>query len=364
MTGSSSGITLKEMAQRLGLTPRAVSQALRQDANGTTRVAKKTVARVRALADQGGYRLNTSARALRTRRFRQVGILVEYDFENRLPPMVETPAIFGMGDYLNTQGWHLVILQDNDSGSDKGPPSYVREHSLDGLVLCSHGLKKDEPRALELRDSSVPYIWFNNNTPTNAVGIQDIIGAELATRHLVELGHRRIIFVGGSSQHCSLLEREEGYRNVMKSFGLEPIVWKHEVVREKKYEDRMISREDWNRRIIDDMMPKHRPTAIVCYSDIEAINLTRILRSVGLSIPGDVSVVGYNDVPFVDIADPPLTTMRADFYLLGRMAGEMLLELLQAPQGERKLKSRFLCPQLIIRNSTGPAPGSVKATTV
>jgi LacI family transcriptional regulator len=359
MAISSSGITLKEMAEHLGITPRAVSQALRNDGGGTTRVAPETVARVRALAEQRGYRLNTSARALRTRRFRQAGILVQYDFENMKPPLVETPAIFGLGDYLNKQGWHLIIVQDDGLRSGQGTPHYVREHSLDGLVLCSQGDKADDERAAELLDCGVPYIWYNKNAPTNAVGFQDVIGAELATQHMVELGHRRIVFVGSNATHGSLIEREQGYGNVMKAYGLEPVIWlfKGNWTLETDYQERLARRSARVREIIDDLMPHHQPTAIVCASDFEALIVNRALLTAGYAIPGDISVIGYNDLPLVDIVYPPLTTIRADFYGLGRMAGEMLLELLQQTS-HIDLKSRFICPQLIIRNSTGPVPSS------
>lgn len=352
------GITLKEMAEHLGITPRAVSQALRSDRGGTTRVAPETVARVRALAEERGYRLNTSARALRTRRFRQAGILVQYNYENMKPPLVETPAIFGLGDYLNKQGWHLIILQDNGVRTGQGTPQYVREHSLDGLVLCSLGRKADEQRTSELLDCGVPYIWCNKNVPLNAVGFQDEIGAELATQHVVELGHRRIVFVETITTHGSLVERERGYRNVMKTYGLEPIIWQFKVTwtAETDYQERLARRSARLREVIDNLMPKHQPTALVCASDFEALTVNRALLMAGYAIPKDVSVIGYNDLPLVEVAYPPLTTIHADFYRLGRMAGEMLLELLQTPNID--LKSRFICPQLIIRNSTGPAPSS------
>jgi DNA-binding LacI/PurR family transcriptional regulator len=101
-------------------------------------------------------------------------------------------------------------------------------------------------------------------------------------------------------------------------------------------------------------MPRHQPTGIVCVSDFEALTVNRALLNAGYSIPRDVSVIGYNDMPLVEICYPPLTTMRADFYGLGRMAGEMMMELLQASNTD--IKSRFICPQLVIRNSTGAAP--------
>jgi LacI family transcriptional regulator len=354
MAITSSGITLKEMAEQLGLSSRAVSQALRTDEGGTTRVAPETAARVRALAEQRGYRLNTSARALRTRRFRQAGILVQYDFENMKPPFVEIPAIFGLGDCLNKKGLHLIIVQDNGLRSEHGTPEYIREHSLDGLVLCSHGHEADAQRASELLDCGVPYIWYNKNAPVNAVGIQDDLGAELATQHLVELGHRHIVFVGSVTTHDSLAERERGYRNVMKSYGLEPVTWsfKNAWTSETHYQERLARRSAHLREVIDDLMPNHRPTGIVCSSDFEALTVNRALLAAGFSIPGDVSVIGYNDLPLVDLTFPPLTTIRADFYLLGRMAGEMLLELLQESRAD--VKSRHICPQLIVRNSTGP----------
>jgi DNA-binding LacI/PurR family transcriptional regulator len=356
------GITLKEMARRLGLSPRSVSQALRNDGRGTTRVAAETIRRVQALAQEGGYRLNTSARALRTRRFRQAGILVRYDFENHQNPLSDTPAIFGLGDFLNTQGWHLVIVQDRDSDQPtEGVPQHVREHSLDGLVISSRGPEIDLKRSAQMAEAGLPHIWLNRNAPVNAIGIQDEAGAEMATRHLLELGHRRIVFFGTSTPHGSQDERERGYGKAMVSAGLEPMVWKspQPPIPLDNLEERRAHRAGQIRKIMEEMVPRLRPTALVCYSDLEALTAIRSLLAGGLKIPEDISVIGYNDFPLIDNVYPPLTTMRADFYLLGRMAGEMLMEHLQSPQIE--LPSRSIVPQLIVRQSTGPVPRSAKS---
>ena len=342
------GITVKEMARQLGLSVRAVSQALRADRQGTTRVAPKTAERVLLLAAQQGYRLNSSARALRTRRFRQAGILIQYDFENMRPPVFETPVVFGLCDHLNAQGWHLVIIQDHGSSAKADVPRYVREHSLDGLILCSQGQAVDAQRATELLECGIPHIWCNHLGPENAVGIRDGFGAELATRHLVDLGHRRIVFVGISTGHRSLIERQQGYRYVMETRGLKPTFWTLIEVASANPQERRAAR---SQSIVDEWIRRRRPTAIVCYSDIEALKVIAALQAVGIAIPGDVSVVGYNDMPFVDLAYPALTTIRSDGYAMGRAAGEMLLELLQTPQ--KPLKSRVLSPQLIVRASTG-----------
>jgi LacI family transcriptional regulator len=113
------------------------------------------------------------------------------------------------------------------------------------------------------------------------------------------------------------------------------------------------------REVIDDLIPRYQPTAVVCYSDTIALTVSRALLTAGFTLPGDISVTGYNDLPLVDNIYPPLTTVRSDFYQLGKMAGEMLMELLQSPKTE--LNSRFICPQLIVRNTTGPVPRSSPA---
>ena len=320
MPYSSTGITVKEMARQLGLSVRAVSQALRADQQGTTRVAPKTAERVLLLAEQQGYRLNSRARALRTRRFRQAGILVRYDFENMRPPVFETPVVFGLCDYLNTQGWHLVIIQDHGSGAKEGVPHYVREHSLDGLILCSQGNEADEQRAAELLECGIPHIWCHHLGPENAVGIRDDLGAELAAQHLVDLGHRRVVFVGTSTGHRSLIERRQGYRRVMEASGLKPTFW---TLDELPAASPQKGRDARSQSIVNGLIRGHRPTAVVCYSDIEALKVMTALHTVGIAVPEGVSVVGYNDMPFVDLAYPALTTVRSDGYALGRAAGEI-----------------------------------------
>ena len=356
MASDSQRITLKGIAQRLGITPRAVSHALRNN-GGTTRVAPGTVARVRALAEQEGYRFNSSARALRTQRFKQAGILVRYNFENQSGALVETPAIFGVGDFLNSQKWHLLIVQDQDSVSWlQEVPYYVQEHSLDGFVLISQGPESDELLNAEMARAGVPCIWLNSDAPINAIGIKDEIGGEMATQHLVELGHKRIVFLSVPTTHSSLRLREQGYQNVMRSFGLEPVTWSfpHAKPLSCDYREREAGRLASLRDIVDDLLPRLRPTGIVCYSDLEALMVNRALLTAGYSIPADVSVIGYNDLPLIQNIYPPLTTVKTDFYQMGRMAGEMLMKLIEEPS--RDLPSRSVYPQLVVRNSSGAAP--------
>jgi len=351
-----SRISLKQIANQLGISPRAVSQALRSDGKGTTRVAADTIERVRAAAREGGYRMNTSARALRTNRFRQAGFLIRYDFRDTRPPVVEAPALFGMGERLNACGWHLIVVQGNSDVTGNGAPVFVREHSLDGVVIASTNPEEDERHMNEMNEAGVPYVWFNSDRPVNAVGILDEVGAELATQHLIELQHKRIVFVASHGLHYSAAARERGYTRVMKSYGLEPIIWDCSLNTqgESGYDQRMAIRSYFLRMVIEELLPRHKPTAIVCVTDTEAILVCRALHTAGIDIPGDISVVGYNDLPSVDIAYPPLTTVHADFYTLGSMAAEMLLELLDSDKTE--LKSRFLHPRLVVRNSTSPAP--------
>src|SRR5262249_39710020 len=153
----------------------------------------------------------------------------------------------------------------------------------------------DEKRASELLDCGVPYIWYNKNAPVNSVGFLDETGGEVATQHLVELGHRRIVFVTAGSAHGSTLGRERGYRNVMKDYGIEPVTWtfKGTWTVETDYQERLARRSARLREVIDDLMPNHQPTAIVCVSDFEALTVNRALLNAGYSIPRDVSVVGY-----------------------------------------------------------------------
>jgi LacI family transcriptional regulator len=353
-------VTSKTIAADLGLTTAAVSIALNPTKTGTSKVSAATAERVRAYAAKLNYRPSFASRAMRSKQLRQVAFLLESDFgDRRRPPIVEMPAIFGLNDFLDPKGWHLNIVHDKgERRPDLALPRYLQESSVDGVILSSGSQQRDEAIGHDLKRFSIPSIYLNACREFNSVGLDDRWGAAVATRYLIELGHREIVFVGSNITHSSLPERQAGYKEAMEEHGLKACcqIYETEEGDQLKYPGRLEARRAFGQWFVQEFFLKQRPTAIFCYDDCLALQLLRALHQSNISVPGDVSVIGFNDMPFVDSLSVALTTMRSDFYRLGQIAGELLFKLIENPA--QLIPSVTIKPSLIERETTGKIKGS------
>jgi DNA-binding LacI/PurR family transcriptional regulator len=350
-------VTLTDMARHLGVSPSTVSQVLSGRADSTARVGEATADRVRQLSEEWGYRPNASARAMLGNGLMQVGFVLEYNLKSgRRAPFIALPAMLGISDYLTAKEWHLNIIQDSRvSMETKALPRYLREHLIDGVILNSTEPSKDEEILTDLRRFGIPHVILNGSSEYDSVCLDDISGISQGVEHLIRLGHSNIVFMGGKSVfHHSVMTRRNAYRDAMLAAGLAPHSWQyqtnppageqpdsvHEAIREARSHEFL------------EFYRQNQPTAIVCYSDLDALLASKVLLENHIRIPEDISVVGYDDLPFVYLHHPPLTTLRSDFYQLGQEAAKMLLHLLKRP-GE-KIPSVILQPELVVRKSTSP----------
>jgi LacI family transcriptional regulator len=341
------------IAADLGLTTAAVSIALNPAKEGTTKVSAATAERVRAYAAKLNYRPSLAGRAMRSKQLRQIALVLDSDFgSRRILPVVEMPAIFGLNDYLDSKGWHLNLVND---GGERGPdipmPRYLQESSVDGVILCCRSRQRDESIGHDLKRFSIPSIYLNACTEFNSVGLEDRWGAAAATRHLIELGHRKILFVGNNVTHSSLSERKAGYRDAMEEHGLEPSYYQEDNEGSGlNYADRLEVHHHFGQRFVRDYYLQQRPTAIFCYDDGVAMQLIRALSRARIWVPENVSIIGFNDLPFVDLQPVALTTMRSDFYGMAQVAGELLFRVMKDPS--QLIPSVAVKPTLIVREST------------
>jgi len=349
-------ITIKEIAADLNLSIAAVSTAL--GSRSTSKVSAETEARVRAFAEKMNYRPSLAGKAMRSKQLRQVAILIDSDFDPRYRrlPVMDMPAIFGLNEYLRDRERQLNIIQDSGRRSTETPlPRYLREHIIDGLVVISTSAERDEVLGRDFERFSIPAIFLNAAGEYNCISIDDRAGASMATRHLIDLGHRNILYVGPPSGHCSISERQSGYKAAMETEGLDGTVYLLEegAVEERLvYEQRIASNLGAGHRFMEDSYLKQRPTGIVCYDDRVALIVQKALHDAGFTVPGDVSLVGFNDMPFMDMLSTPLTTVRSDFYEMGQLAGRLLLDLIE--NQEVRVPSPIIKPELIVRQSSRP----------
>ena len=291
---------------------------------------------------------------MRSRRLEQVGIVIQYDFDARVIPIVTMPAILGLDSFLRGQDWQLNTIEDSGERIEEETlPRYLREHFLDGVVVCSTSKNRDKILKRDFEKFSIPAIFLNAIGTHNCISIDDRFGAGVATRHLVELGHRKLLFVGPQTDHYSGTERMAGYRKVLEGDNIPAPVHlfpRMGVEQKLGYELRLEHNYDAGRRFVEEVYSKQQPTGIVCYDDRVAMILMKGFFDAGIKVPTEVSVVGYNAMPFMDMLTTPLTTVRTDFYMLGRFAGRMLLELIE--NDESPLRSQIVKPELVVRQST------------
>lgn len=346
-------VSIKSIAAALRLSPQAVSSAL-NGKSGTSKVSPETAVRVKSYAQKVGYRPSLAGKSLRSNSLGQIGILVESDFGNlHHIPVLQMGAIIGLNSYLLQNDWNLNVIEDTGQRvAGKALPRYLREHVVDGVIVCSSSPERDVALLADLKRFSIPSVLVNSPHEYNNVILDDRTGAQLATRHLIDAGHRDIVFVGDRVNHYSYSERLSGYRDTMTASGLRPFDYDMNLSfgHDMTYLARLEYYDQRGRALVNDLIKARRPTALFCYYDHLALVVMRALREAGYSVPGDISLVGYDDMPYMDMLSPAFTTVHSDFYRMGQLAGEMLVQLIKNPK--QPIPSKIVVPELVIREST------------
>ncbi len=330
--------------------PGTVSRTLNPQTRGL--VNERTARRVLAAAAELGYRPNRIARGLRTHRSQTIGVLVP-DLVNPLFAAVVRGIEDGLWEAAYTS---LIANTDNDAGRERVAYEAMSARQVDGFIAASACLDSWLPS--EHVGSGAKLVLVNRRVDSDAIPAvtgDDQEGMREAVLHLAKLGHRRIAHVAGSQALYTGWSRHQGFVDAMRVGGLQLdpglIV----------FSDAFTERE--GALCCGRLLDRRRDlTAIVAGDDLLALGCYDALEQRGLHCPEEVSVVGYNDMPFADRFRPPLTTVCISHYELGAAAAELMLEQLQGR--EVPPRQLLLAPKLVIRSSTAPVrrgPGSPKA---
>jgi LacI family transcriptional regulator len=336
-------VTLRDVAVRAGVHPATASRAL----NPQTRilVSEDTARRVLDAAAELGYTPNPVARSLRTRRSHTVGVLIP-DLNNPLFP----PIVRGLEDRLAAAGYVALIGNtDSDDKRERMVFDQMRARHVDGLVLATARLR--HPLLAEASRADLPVVLINRlaqDYSFPSVSVDNERGVRMAVSHLAALGHRRIAHIAGPQEMSTGLSRYRGFVTAMESSGLS--VDADLVVFAKSFTVEEGLR--CGRLLLD---RGAGCTAIAAANDMLAVGCYAALDEAGLSCPEDISVVGFNDMPFIDRLRPPLTTIRFPHYQVGTEAAQLLLERIAEHSGPVKIL--YLAPELVIRGSTARVPG-------
>jgi LacI family transcriptional regulator len=334
--------TIKDVASRCGVHPSTVSRALNPTMNHL--VAPAVTKRIRAAAATLGYRQNVTAAGLRTGRSGLIGVLAPDIADPGFPPILSAVT-----EALGAEGYATIVA---DVGADRARQQQLVERliarGVDGLVLATVTL--DDPVVRHCLDASIPVVLLNRTDSGRrlpAVVTDDAAGMRLAVDHLVALGHVRIGHIAGPQQVSTGALRRAGFKTAASRAGLPARNIRIETASAYTREEGRLATQ----RLLD---RKAAPTAIVAANDLLALGVYDALATRGLRCPLDISVVGHNDMPYVDMLSPPLTTVRIAQRNMGKEAARLLLEEIAGPV---ELRERVvLAPQLVVRGSTA-APG-------
>ena len=336
-------VTIRDVARLAQVHPGTVSRALNEQTRSL--VNPETAERVIRAAEELGYQPNRIARGLKTNRSFTVGVLIP-DLTNPLFP----PIMRGLEDRLADAGYTLLTVNtDNDPERERNHMAVLRARQVDGLIAATARL--DGELLARVAADGIPVVLVNRSLEDGslpAVTVDDQRGIALAVEHIASLGHERIGHVAGPQNLSTGHRRRLGFIEAIKDAGLEAPASRISV-------SNAFTESEGARTCEELLGHEPRLTAIVAANDRLAIGCYDVLEAHGLRCPDDVSIVGFNDMPFVDRLRPPLTTVRVPQREIGLVAADLLLE--QLADGARDSREILLEPALIVRGSTAPPVG-------
>ncbi len=314
--------TIKEVAQLAGTSGAAVSATLNGTRSKSIRVSARTRERIYAAAAQLGYLPNPVARSLATGRSRVLGLMLPYveAFTDHNPFCAQvTNGV--MAEMVRAH--YNLMLYTGASVLNGAKAAMMVDSRVDGLVLVIP--PPDSPIFLKCESRNIPYVSILRAPVSGAVTVNsdDFRGGQLATEHLISLGHRRIAHLTGDEEVMTSRPRLDGYRRALAEKGLpldDSLVlqagfdWKHGYAAAKR---------------ILAMPASNRPTAIFAANDLCAEGAIRAIREAGASIPDDFAIVGYDDTFFATMTQPALTSVRMPIEELGETAVRLLVNLVE-----------------------------------
>ena len=340
--------TIRDVARLAGVSLATVSRVL---SDGDYPVSAELKQRVRDAVAQLGYVPNTVARSLRQDVSRDIGLVI---------PNISNPfylqTMLGINDALNKKDYSLILC--NTMRNAQQERVYLRqlfERKVRGIILSS--VDENADIVEEYGKKGMKFVLLDQKiTGMESTGINfdSRAGARMATEHLISLGHSRIAFATMPMTRWTRTEMHMGYRDalVLAGLGYDPrLVYERMPEKLAPYADFEL---EAGKMIAESFLADGCPaTAIVCINDMLAIGLIKTLKARGVRVPEDVSVFGFDDIPFASTFEPSLSTVHYPAIETGRLAAMMLMDTLESGSGEMPV-SMQLAPSLVIRETVAP----------
>jgi len=330
-------VGVKDVARQAGVSVGTVSNVI----NRPDMVSAETRARVEAAITDLGYVRSESARQLRAGRSRVMALLV-LDMGN--PFFVDVAR--GAERVAREAGLMVMVCNSGQNPAEEAEYlAHFAEQQVLGVLLSPiDGLRAD---VAALRRGGIPVVWVDRGAQTEegcSVSVDDVLGGTLAMRHLIEAGHRRLVFVGGPGELQQVRNRLTGARRALADAGLPADALS---VVETERQD-ISSGRDAGQRLLG---LADQPTAVFCANDLLALGLLQSLYAAGVRVPEDLAIVGYDDIEFAGAAAVPITSVRQPAFQIGRTSAELLIE--ESNDADVHEHQRVVYePELVVRAST------------
>lgn len=334
-------VTIKDIAEKANLSKTAVSFAF----NSPERLPLKTVQRIRKIAEELGYSPDPVARGMSTGKIGSVGLLLPQSIHTVMQNPFFSGLMTGIGTVCEESNLDLMMIPPL-SGSVR---QAIVNAAVDGFLTL--GLENSKETVQTLQRRQIPFVMIDGDPyyQVPSVNIDDEGGAYEAMKYVLQQGHRKIGIIGIQSQQDSqhenftstLYKRMQNYIKAMESFGLSTDDL-------YIYNECEVTIEEAKKIFFDMWEKKVKPTAVVAMSDIIAIGIIEAARSIGVRVPEDLSVVGFDDIPAAEWVHPKLTTIHQPIQKKGYLAAELLWKLIK---NENITKYHLLPTKLVIRDS-------------
>jgi LacI family transcriptional regulator len=334
--------TIKDIAKVLQLSTSTVSRALKD----SHEISKETKKRVQDCAAAMHYKPNPMAVGLKSRKTRSIGILV-----SEIANPFFSQVIDGIESIAHNKGYHIVIAQTRESfDRELADLQFLASRSIDGLLVSVSLETKEFSHFRQFQNKGLPTVFFDRTSDdidSHAVMLDNFKGTYDATCHLLEQGYKNIAAICSSPFLSTTTERLSGYHKALEEKGIKSNAEDHLYCTLPGQETKNI--ENWLEKMLATTAP---PDAILCMTDKLTIECMRTLKRRAIKVPDEIGVAGFLNMDFAELFDPPLTVIKQPAFEMGKVATELLLQLIESKRPVVQFEKKMLFPELVIRASS------------
>lgn len=341
-------VSIEDIAKVAGVSHSTVSRALRNNPLIRPEVREQ----IKQVAREMGYVPNAIAQSLQNRRTNTIGVVV-----TSIADPFFAEVVNGIEQVAKPAGFSVILSASHrDSEQELAAVEGFHRRRVDGILVGDARIS-DQHR-VQLARIAVPTVLINTQVEDQSetfysVMVDDFLGARLAVEHLLGLGHRAIGYLGAGNRPRSNQRRLEGYRRALSEAGIMP---QPEWAVQTSAANLLENDVEVGQQLLPGLLAEG-VSAVFCYNDMMAVGALMACRELGLHVPGDLSVAGFDDIALARYVNPPLTTVHQPMQEIGRFATQMLLDLLD----EKRVQNHVLTPFLVERGSSAPPKTEVKS---